>query len=363
MCDVTDQLNLSNSSDKNKRSGNKDCSSTGNSSVRIKTSSIYGHRRNPQGVKPVPKLECSKDFTRSKQDKIFSKSEITSETKLVIATQKASMSVNKHVQNVLGKTCDIFCSGKGNSNGRKKVPVGKIKFTTSPVVKSSSRKRHTVDIMNARVSQAGPCKKPKFDLNMNSENVENCGMNNEPSEYSLSDHKLVKEKVTWTRKRNAVDYTCTEYPATCIDLTIKDNNALEAIPDGTKSRIFNEQQSGVQSSRSSAEKLKSEKVRTKDKERDSGFQETFRILLESSEDSNSKKQCSSSCSSPILFSPVSSSSGFVSSSNSRTCSPDQQSRITKYFSPIRGEMMSSPPRNVQVSPGSERTGKKNSRAM
>ena len=79
-----------------------------------------------------------------------------------------------------------------------------------------------------------------------------------------------------------------------------------------------------------------EKTRTSrvnEKLKDSGFHEPFRILgeLSSQEDS----YCSSTETSPLLFSQSSTSTGCSGSSKSKSNSPESQSSITKYFTPLR----------------------------
>jgi hypothetical protein len=79
-----------------------------------------------------------------------------------------------------------------------------------------------------------------------------------------------------------------------------------------------------------------EKTRTStvnEKLKDSDFHEPFRILgeLSSQEDS----YCSSTETSPLLFSQSSTSTGCSGSSKSKSNSPESQSSITKYFTPLR----------------------------
>ena len=83
--------------------------------------------------------------------------------------------------------------------------------------------------------------------------------------------------------------------------------------------------------------------------RDSAFHEPFRILgeLSSQEDSN----CLSTETSPLLFSQSSTSSGC--SSKTKSTSPESQSSITKYFTPLRKNDSGTVLKN-NVSPGSDK---------
>ncbi|CAB4030578.1 Hypothetical predicted protein, partial [Paramuricea clavata] len=93
-----------------------------------------------------------------------------------------------------------------------------------------------------------------------------------------------------------------------------------------------------------------------EKLKDSGFHEPFRILgeLSSQEDLN----CSSVDTSPLLSSQSSTSTGYSGSSKSKSISPESQSSIMKYFTPLRKSSSVVVLKSNNVSPTSDKKGKR-----
>jgi hypothetical protein len=93
-----------------------------------------------------------------------------------------------------------------------------------------------------------------------------------------------------------------------------------------------------------------------EKLKDSGFHEPFRILgeLSSQEDLN----CSSVDTSPLLTSQSSTSTGYSGSSKSKSISPESQSSIMKYFTPLRKSSSVVVLKSNNVSPTSDKKGKR-----
>ena len=86
--------------------------------------------------------------------------------------------------------------------------------------------------------------------------------------------------------------------------------------------------------------------------KDSGFHEPFSILGESS--SQEDMNCSSTETSPLLFTQ----SSMSGSSKSKSVSPTSQSSITKYFTPVRkSNSVATVLKNNNVSPSSDKKGK------
>ena len=98
-----------------------------------------------------------------------------------------------------------------------------------------------------------------------------------------------------------------------------------------------------------------EKTRTSnisEKLKDSGFHEPFTIVGEMSLQED--KNCSSRETSPLLFSQ----SGFSGSARSESASPECQSSITKYFTPVgKSNSIAAVLKNNNVSPSSDKKGK------
>ncbi|CAB4032635.1 N-acetyltransferase ESCO1 [Paramuricea clavata] len=93
-----------------------------------------------------------------------------------------------------------------------------------------------------------------------------------------------------------------------------------------------------------------------EKLKDSGFHEPFRILgeLSSQEDLN----CSSVDTSPLLTSQSSTSTGYSGSSKSKSISPESQSSIMKYFTPLRKSSSVVILKSNNVSPTFDKKGKR-----
>ncbi|XP_028412296.1 N-acetyltransferase ESCO2-like [Dendronephthya gigantea] len=102
---------------------------------------------------------------------------------------------------------------------------------------------------------------------------------------------------------------------------------------------------------------KSRKSTANERLKDSGFHEPFRILGELS--SQETVGCSSVESSPLLFSSSSSSTGCSGSLKSKSVSPESQSSITKYFTPLRKSGSSVSLKSSNMSPISDKKGRRN----
>ena len=101
---------------------------------------------------------------------------------------------------------------------------------------------------------------------------------------------------------------------------------------------------------------KSRKSKTNDGLKDSGFHEPFRILGELS--SQEGIDFSSAESSPLLFSSNNSSTGCSGLLKSKSVSPESQSSITKYFTPLRKSGSSVSSKGSNLSPILDKKGRR-----
>lgn len=353
-----DGLNLAGlSPDKRKHSGDQNNSSKNDQSM-IKTSNLYCQKENPPymgSVKHTSNLlsVSSIDILSSVEQEVktCSKTEIKSKS-ISFSPAKTPISANKPIRNVFDKHCSVLFTDKANSKScTKKVSVGKICVKTSPKAKDRmARKRCSLGITGDGINPARSCKKARFDENMNTKDLEDCEMQKEKCQDSISGQSpeidkditgLVPDVSKMSRTSDSLN-TCTKENIT----TVVESDEIKYGPCAEREPL------NMECSKSSLG-IKSKNAQTLNvKEKDSGFQETFHILEEFSD-----VQSPSLCSSPDLFTRVSScgSSGVFSSSNSRTCSsPDLQNSITKYFTPVRGA--------GETSPSADRTGKRNLKA-
>ena len=328
------------------------------------TSNFYCQKKNPPFVKSVkyPPNQLSMpsvDVLSKEKVKRSPKTEMKSKNKSLV-----TCSPNKSaVQNVFDKKCSVLFTDKVNDKSHKKVSAGKICFRSIPKAKDSMpTKRYPLDITGGEINETRPCKKARFDENMNTENLEDCDMHERQCWDSTSEKETGVDRascmLTATGKYNSTGFSdnISKISRTSDSVKTKEEITTEVeFKYDIKNRSCAKRQPNLEDSKSSLEK--SEMTQTLNKETaDSGFQGTFSILEEFSD---SERQCTSFCSSPDLFSPVSShtssSTGLTSSSNSRTCSPDLQSSITKSFTPLTARETSHSPRNnVNLSPSPKR---------
>ena len=225
-----------------------------------------------------------------------------------------------------------------------------IKETVQNIAKSNSSPNFNVNGNDLTTGQrASSCTADKSEINIFGSPVSFCGngskivehnkqLNSSFNKKSLSSNTDRTESPSGTKEAENDIFGTLFSP--CV-------NAKSSTPSKKKTRTPRKKMGSLDSF------ILKEKTRTSksnEKLRDSAFHEPFRILgeLPSQKDSD----CFSTETSPLLFSQGSTSSGC--SSKTKSTSPESQSSITKYFTPLTKNGSGTVLKNNNVSPSSDK---------